>query len=151
MIFLVIIFFCSLSMILSMPPEPSPGGIVVFILTEPLKPKNLIYGNYSDMKKTIRVASVKDIHPGKGIKKIIKNESVAIFNYNGNFYALQNRCPHQNADLADGFIKNNQVFCPIHNWAFNIKTGAFAFNPEQKLKTYPVEIHGEDIYIVHDI
>ena len=53
-------------------------------------------------------------------------------------------------DLADGYIRNNQVYCPMHNWAFDIKTGAFAFNPGQKIKTYPVEIRNNEIFILYD-
>ncbi len=99
------------------------------------------------MPKSKRVASVSDIPPGKGIKVKLNNEYIAIFNHNRKVYAIQNRCPHQSADLADGYIINHQVFCPLHNWAFNISSGAFAFNPAQKIKVYPVEIRDDDIYI----
>lgn len=102
------------------------------------------------MQKHMRVASITDIPPGKGIKVKFNNELVALFNHNGKIYAIQNRCPHQNADLADGYIRNNQVYCPMHNWAFELETGAFAFNPEQKLKTYSVELRDNDIYIMTD-
>jgi NAD(P)H-dependent nitrite reductase small subunit len=96
------------------------------------------------------VASTKDILPGKGIKIKLGGTHIAIFNHNGYFYAIQNRCPHQSADLADGYIRNNQLYCPMHNWAFDIETGAFAFNPEQKLKIYPVEVHNDNIFIIYD-
>lgn len=102
------------------------------------------------MKKPTRVASVGEIPPGKSLKVKLGNEYIAIFNHSGSFYAIQNRCPHQNADLADGYIRNNQVYCPMHNWAFDIKTGAFAFNPGQKIKTYPVEIRNNEIFILYD-
>ena len=102
------------------------------------------------MKKSSRVATIGEIPPGKGIKIKLGNEYIAIFNHNGHFHAIQNRCPHQNADLADGYIRNNQVYCPLHNWAFDIKTGAYAFNPGQRIKTYPVEIHNNDIFIIYD-
>lgn len=38
----------------------------------------------------------------------------------------------------------------MHNWAFDIKTGAFAFNPGQNIKTYPVEIRNNEIFILYD-
>ena len=99
---------------------------------------------------SIRVASVEDISPGKGLKVKVKDFYVAIFYHNGSYYAIQNRCPHQSADLADGYLRGGQVYCPMHNWAFDIKTGAFGFNPNQRLRTYPVEIVNNEIFIMLD-
>jgi nitrite reductase (NADH) small subunit len=100
--------------------------------------------------KLERVASTCEIPPGKGLKVKVNGRYIALFNHNGYFYAIQNRCPHQSADLADGYIRKNKLYCPMHNWAFDIKTGAFSFNPDQKLKTYPVEVHDDNIFIVYD-
>ena len=99
------------------------------------------------MKQKHLVALVKDILPGKGYKIKIGKEIIALFNYKGKFFAIQNRCPHQNADLADGYIKEGRVHCALHNWAFDLSTGSISFNPDQKIKTFSVLIENDSIYI----
>ena len=99
------------------------------------------------MKKFYPAGSVNDIKPGKGKKIRIKNKTIALFNYQNNIYAIQNRCPHQNADLADGYLKEGKVYCALHHWAFDITTGAYSFNPNVSLQTFDVKIENGKIYI----
>ena len=47
-----------------------------------------------------------------------------IVNLNGEIYALDNICPHQGASLGLGEIKGEEIICPLHQWRFNVKTGA---------------------------
>ena len=101
-------------------------------------------------KRRHHVARVQDLSPGKGIKVTIGKMHIALFNYRGRYYAMQNFCPHQNADLADGYLRDGQVFCPLHNWAFDLASGAYAFNPELKIKTFPVVVEQDSIFILID-
>ena len=94
------------------------------------------------------VARTGDISPGKGVKIKIGKKTIALFNNRGQYFAIQNFCPHQNADLADGYLREGQVFCPLHNWSFDLNSGAYGFNPKLKLKTYPVLIEQDSIYIL---
>ena len=85
------------------------------------------------------------------MKVRIKKKSIAIFFYNHKIYAIQNSCPHQNADLADGYIKEEKIYCPLHHWAFELATGAYSFNPEIFLKTFEVKVNEDIIYVGIDI
>jgi nitrite reductase (NADH) small subunit len=99
------------------------------------------------MSKFKRIASLHDIPLNRGLKVKYKDKFIALFRHNDRVYAIQNRCPHQHADLADGTIVKNKLYCPMHNWAFDITTGAFAFNPDQKLKTYRVLIEDNEVFL----
>jgi nitrite reductase/ring-hydroxylating ferredoxin subunit len=77
----------------------------------------------------------------------VKKRSIAIFKHKDKIYAIQNSCPHQNADLADGYIKEEKIYCPHHHWAFELATGAYSFNPEIFLKTFEVKINGNIIFV----
>jgi len=81
------------------------------------------------------------------VKIRIRKETIAIFKHNKKIYAIQNNCPHQNAELVTGYIKNNKIYCALHHWAFDIESGAYAFNPKMFLKTYEVQIKDEIVYI----
>jgi nitrite reductase (NADH) small subunit len=98
------------------------------------------------LRTPIKIARISEIPPGRGIKVKIGKNTIAVFNYRGQFYAIQNNCPHQNADLANGYIRDGKIYCPMHNWAFDISSGAFDFNKEMHLKTYPLQIKDDFIY-----
>ena len=99
------------------------------------------------MKKFFAAGSIHDLKPGKGKKIRIKKQSIAIFKYKNDVFAIQNRCPHQNADLADGYIKDGNVYCSLHHWAFNLSSGAYSFNPNVAIKTFDVKIENDIIYV----
>ncbi|MFC2088669.1 Rieske (2Fe-2S) protein, partial [Calditrichota bacterium] len=74
------------------------------------------------------MATVDLVPLNKGKKIIIGEKSIALFKHGHKIYAIQNNCPHQGADLADGHIKNDRVVCPLHGWAYNLETGVFIGN-----------------------
>ena len=84
------------------------------------------------------------------MKVRIKKRTIAIFKHNNKIYAIQNNCPHQNADLADGYIKEEKVYCSLHHWAFELSTGAYSLNPKISLKTFEVKINEDVIFVAID-
>ena len=48
---------------------------------------------------------------------------VALFNVDGRFHAVSNRCPHRGGPLGQGFVDGAEVSCPWHNWTFDVTTG----------------------------
>ena len=53
-----------------------------------------------------KIITVDSIPNSTGKKITIDNSSIALFKKDGKIYAIQNRCHHQGADLADGFVKD---------------------------------------------
>ena len=71
------------------------------------------------------------------------NIEVAVFNIDNQFFAIENRCPHQNLPLADGPITNDTITCPFHGAVFSLKTGEVKVQPEtncENLTIFPVKI-----------
>jgi nitrite reductase/ring-hydroxylating ferredoxin subunit len=99
------------------------------------------------LKKFYPVGSVKDLKPGKGMKVHVNRRTIALFLYQNKIYAVQNNCPHQNADLADGYIQDEKVYCSMHHWAFELTTGAYSFNSKISLKTFDVKIKDDLIFV----
>ena len=85
------------------------------------------------------VAKAADIATGERLAVTIANREIAVFNVNGDFFALANRCPHEGGPLCGGLItgialsdgpnqykiarKGEFIRCPWHGWEFDIKTG----------------------------
>lgn len=71
----------------------------------------------------------------------IDNIPIAIFNLDGDFYAIQDNCPHQHLPLADGLVEDCNITCPYHGAKFNLKTGELLAPPAcDNLTTYPTRV-----------
>ena len=102
------------------------------------------------MRKYYPVLAENLLIPGKGIKIKFKHYKIALFKDGDNIYAVQSNCPHQNADLSDGYIVNDRLYCSLHNWAFSLPDGRYIFNPEMRLKTYETKTLKGMIYVAFD-
>ena len=102
------------------------------------------------------VAAASEIPPGNRKLVTVKGRPIVIFNLDGAFYGLFNRCPHQGGSLCDGVItgllessepgtytysrKGEILRCPWHGWEFDIRTGQSYCDPERiRARAYPVE------------
>ncbi|TFG96337.1 MAG: Rieske (2Fe-2S) protein [Calditrichales bacterium] len=99
------------------------------------------------MKTFYRVASEFEILPGKGLKIRIKGKNIVILRYRDTFLAFQNECPHQYADLSDGYIKEEKLYCALHHWSFELPGGAYSFNPELKLRSFAIKVENQQIFV----
>ena len=100
------------------------------------------------MSRYIKIAGVDDVPRVSGKKIKVNGKSIALFKHKNNIYAIRNSCPHQGADLADGYISESKVVCPLHRWSFDLKTGAFVGNENIRIPTYEVKVENNDVYIL---
>lgn len=102
------------------------------------------------------VARVTDIPPGG--RKIVEagGRSIGLFNLDGEFFALRNRCPHQGGPLCEGplwgrlsaripgefsYERGGIVSCGWHGWEFDIRTGQSWCEPTRlRVRSYPVSV-----------
>lgn len=95
-----------------------------------------------------RVASVGDVPPGEMIVVEVGGEEIAVANVDGEFYAFSNTCTHRGGPLGEGLLMGDVVECPYHAGQFNVRTGeVVAAPPSAPVKTYPVQVDGEDIKV----
>lgn len=102
------------------------------------------------MAEFYTVAKVSDIGPGEMMYVEVgpNEEPVCLINLNGEFFALDDCCTHEDASLSDGEIDGDEIECPLHGGAFDIRTGApTSFPVVVKAKTYKVQVQGDDIVI----
>ncbi|MCW2724770.1 MAG: 3-phenylpropionate dioxygenase [Frankiales bacterium] len=66
---------------------------------------------------------------------------VAVFNVAGAVYAIDDTCTHQDASLADGWVEDCHVECPLHASTFDLRTGECTGPPAKRpVRTHPVTI-----------
>ncbi|MFQ5864339.1 MAG: Rieske (2Fe-2S) protein [bacterium] len=104
----------------------------------PLKTKN----------RFIRVADTSQIKVDEHKVIFFQNKEVVIFNEKGEFYALENLCPHRRAPLSAGTISNGVIICPGHGARFDIQTGQGLEGPYRShVRTYQLKVEGNHIKI----
>ena len=93
-----------------------------------------------------KVAEAENLPPGQSLLVTVDGKEVALFNVEGRFYAIGNRCPHRSGPLVRGRVETVPcgaapesvpdaggavagtettlaVRCPIHGWLFELATG----------------------------
>ena len=68
------------------------------------------------------------------------DRDIAVFKSDGQFFAIDDRCPHAGASLSSGHVEAGIVTCPWHAWRFRLCDGAWADNPRVKTTNYPTEV-----------
>ena len=64
------------------------------------------------------------------------------------YFAFASKCPHASGRMAAGYINPlGQVVCPLHRYAFDMKNGRNTSGEGYFLKTYPIEMRQEGIFI----
>jgi nitrite reductase/ring-hydroxylating ferredoxin subunit len=98
---------------------------------------------------SVRVADVRQIAEGRAKIIFFDQKEVAIFNCNGEFYALENLCPHQKGPLSAGTLEGGAIVCPWHGARFELKTGKGLPGPHRcDARSYAVRVEGFDLRIV---
>jgi nitrite reductase/ring-hydroxylating ferredoxin subunit len=99
------------------------------------------------------VARVSDLKPGEMTYVEVgpAEEPVCLINLDGEFYALNDCCTHEEASLSDGTIEGEEIECPLHGGAFEIRTGQPAgFPVVVPAQTYRVRVVDDAVQIALD-
>ncbi len=95
------------------------------------------------------VALVKDISPDTHtLRVMLEGEAVCLFDVDGTVCATQDKCPHGNASLAEGWVEDGTVECPLHQGVFDIATGKHQCPPvTSDLRCYDVRIEDGTVFL----
>lgn len=93
------------------------------------------------MNHWIRITEADNIPLREGRCVEVAGREIAIFNINGRFLAVDNRCPHKGGPLCDGIVTGTHVVCPLHGRHFDLETGFPVRAAEaETLAVYPVYV-----------
>lgn len=100
------------------------------------------------MGKRIEVARVDEIAPGERIfVEVGSGLYLVIFNVEGQFYAIEDRCTHDDGPLGDGDLDGYAVECPRHGARFDIRDGKVLSMPAiRPVPSFPLTVEGDRIY-----
>ena len=107
------------------------------------------------------VCRVEELPPGQRRIVDVGGRTIGVFNVNGSYYALLNRCPHKAAPLCLGVLKGlvlgpepyryeieregEILRCPWHGWEFDVTNGRSIYNPHRvRVKSYDVRVEAAE-------
>jgi chlorite dismutase/nitrite reductase/ring-hydroxylating ferredoxin subunit len=96
------------------------------------------------------VASVDEVRPGQSKRVYLDTDAVAVFNVQGTYYAVSDRCTHGRASLSEGKVDRGTCVleCPWHGGRFDLKTGVpTAGPPTVPVKTFEIKVAGDRILV----
>ena len=95
----------------------------------------------------VRVAGAGELEPGEGRVVEVEGRSIALFNVDGRYYAIDNLCPHRGGPLGEGDLDGAVVACPWHAWRWDVTTGANTNNPAVKVACFAVNEDAAGIFV----
>lgn len=111
-----------------------------------------------------KVAEVGEIPEGRGIGVDVDGIEVAVFNVDGEYFAISNRCAHQQAPLCkagEGKINAEHtwtktrggvnadaktVSCPWHLWSWDLETGTHQAS-KKRIATFDCIVDDSDVLV----
>jgi nitrite reductase/ring-hydroxylating ferredoxin subunit len=95
-----------------------------------------------------KAARTTEIEPGQARLVEVNGKQIALFNIDGQFFAIDNTCTHRGGPLAEGEVSGHVVTCPWHRGTFDVRTGEVVGPPPQRAVTrYGVRVTGTDIEV----
>lgn len=96
-----------------------------------------------------RVLDLDELPEGRVKTVVAGHKSLALTHHQGQYGALDNRCPHQGGPLGEGSIENGLLRCPWHGWDYCPLTGQppGGLDVDDALETFPVEVRDDGVYV----
>jgi nitrite reductase/ring-hydroxylating ferredoxin subunit len=100
------------------------------------------------MPTFVKVIQAGDLSPGQAKRVDIAGRSLAIFNLDGRYHAIDDACNHRGGPLSEGQVEGDGVVCPWHGAKFSISTGELLGPPGRgPVRSYPTRVNGQDVEV----
>jgi phenylpropionate dioxygenase-like ring-hydroxylating dioxygenase large terminal subunit/NADPH-dependent 2,4-dienoyl-CoA reductase/sulfur reductase-like enzyme len=99
-----------------------------------------------------RAASLNSIPQGGVIGVKLDGLPLALYRLDEAVYATHGVCTHALALLAEGYVEDGKIECPLHQGVFDIRSGMALCAPLTKnLQTFAVKVEGDDVFVDPDL
>ena len=100
------------------------------------------------MAEYLHVLEKNDVQSGFMRRVELDDRALVIIRIDDQYYALEDRCSHEEIPLSEGWIEEDAVACCMHGAKFNPKTGdPLSLPAYEPVKTYPVKVIGDSVKV----
>ncbi len=101
----------------------------------------------ANAQRWIRVCAQSELLPGEFKIAYDGDVPIAVFNIDGDLYAIEDVCTHDGGDLAGGELHGFEVECPRHGARFDVRNGAVRNPPAyEPIATFPVKVENGAVF-----
>ncbi|MBK7863973.1 MAG: Rieske 2Fe-2S domain-containing protein [Archangiaceae bacterium] len=94
-----------------------------------------------------RVLASAELPEGARRLVVVGGRAVAVVRVQGAVYAVDDVCPHRGGSLAMGDLQGFHLYCPLHAWCFDVRTGDAFFPQGCRVQTFEVVERDGEIYL----
>jgi len=94
-----------------------------------------------------RVCRLSELPERRGYLFEAGGESIALFRLGDRVHAIDNTCPHRDGPLAFGDLAGTTVYCPLHAWGFDVRTGRCQEFPGVCVRSFRVSLDGDEVAV----
>ena len=99
----------------------------------------------------IRVCATSELLPGEQKVAWDGATPILVVNLDGQHYAVEDRCTHEDYELSAGTFENGSVECVLHGARFDIRTGEALCAPAyEPVRTFPVVVRDDAVWTRDD-
>jgi len=101
------------------------------------------------------LCTIEELPAGKSRQFVVSNDKgakkiqIAVFNVDGKYYCISNKCQHQGGPLSKGILdeKKKVVTCPWHGWKYSIIDGKAPHEGGDSVDSYETKIIEDKLYV----
>lgn len=96
----------------------------------------------------VELAGAENLADGEMAGFEVGEERVLLARVGGEFYAISGVCTHERANLDEGALCDNVVYCPLHYSAFDVRSGEVLGPPaDRSATTYAVRVVDGKVFV----
>ncbi len=83
----------------------------------------------------------------KGVCIDADGRKIAVFNVTGQYYGIDDTCPHRGASLSQGSVQGTKVHCPWHGAEVDVRTGQCGPPAQRPVDTHDISCDGQQLFL----
>ena len=81
------------------------------------------------------------VDPDNPFAATVGELEIGVYEVDGGLHAIEDLCPHAQANLTQGFVEGCEIECPMHNAVFDVTSGKYLRGePCRDLLTFAVRV-----------
>lgn len=93
------------------------------------------------------IGPVEHFPANRGVRIEVGGRPIAVFNVVGQYYAIDDLCPHAGGSLSAGTLNGTTVVCPLHRAQIDCRTGMAGPPSPSDVQTYDVSCDSKNLFI----
>jgi len=100
------------------------------------------------LMRWVAVCGTNEMSVGESRAFEVEGRRIAVYNVDGEFFATDDTCTHEEESLAEGFLEDHLIECPKHGSQFDLRTGEVLSLPAVlPVRVYPVRVENTRVLV----